>query len=91
MAQGRKYEAYKISYSIMRDTGGSQTPTNYVTVLMDAQNADAERAIQEVKKHLIQQGQLQQNGDAVDGISPRRLKVHEAVKQTDLGETIIID
>lgn len=91
MAQGIKYEAYKISYSVIRDTGGSQTPTNHVTILMDGQTADAARAIDELKKQLTQQGLLKQAGEIVDVISARRLKIHEAVKLTDLGEVIIVD
>lgn len=92
MAEGKvKYEAFKVSYTVMRDTGGSASATNHMTVLMDTQSADATRAIDEVRKHLIKQGQLQEGGSPVDVVSARRLKVFEAVKLADLGETIIVD
>jgi hypothetical protein len=92
MAEGKmKYEAFKVSYTVMKDTGGSSSATNHMTVLMDSQSADATRAIDEVRKHLLKQGHLQGSGDPVDVVSARRLKVFEAVKLADLGETIIVD
>lgn len=86
-----KYEAYQVSFSIMKDTGGPSASTSRMSVLMDTNIASADRAIDEVKKHLIKQGHLPKTGDPVDVVSARRLKVFEVTKQADLGDIIIIN
>lgn len=87
-----KYEAYKVSYSIVKDSTSIPTnATSKVTILMDAQLATAERAILIVKEHLTKQGHLSDVSKLADSISARRLKVFECTRLEDLGETIIAD
>ena len=87
-----KYEAFKVSYSIVKDSTSIPTSAqNKVTVLMDAQSASAERAISIVKDTLVKQGHLSAEDKLVDSVSARRLKVFESSRLDDLGETIIAD
>jgi hypothetical protein len=91
MAEGIKYEAYTVQYSVTKDTGTSTNPIGQITVLMDTQKASAERAIQEVRKLLVQQGHLSKPEQLTNNPAFRDLKVHGVIKTADLGATIIVD
>lgn len=92
MAGVKKFEAYKVSFCIVKDsTGIPSQATNKMTVLMDAQSASAERAIMVVKQHLLDQGNISKEDSVVDSVSARRLKIFESTRLDDLGETIIAD